>query len=322
MNARALYSAVLMAGLLVACGGNAPEDHPDTGASEPDAGTPVDAMAGEPEAPEMLSCSAGTTLTPGDQEMKLTHDGVERSFLLHVPASYAGDQLVPLVLDIHGLGGTAAYQKSTSGWLAKSDEKGFLVVHPQGLTNSWNGGGCCGDSFAKQVDDEGFLRAIVDKLKQEGCVNPKRVYATGLSNGGAVAHLLACRAADVFAATAPISMSNRTDPCEPGRGISVTMFRATGDELVPYESTAKAIGALEDFERWKVRNECQGEPETTHGVCKTYKQCKDGAEVTLCTITTTAEDTPWGGHLLYWQAIRENVPVPDVVWPVFERHKL
>lgn len=328
---RLLCSAVMLTGLLVACEGEDPEDTDDTpnldgGGPLLDAGL-TDSARPEAALPGPFACDGSDTMAAGDSVMTLTHGGVERRFLLHVPASFDGTHGVPLVIDIHGYGGTAEFQRSSSGWLAKSDEEGFLLVHPEGRidstgSRSWNGGSlCCGESLQKQVDDEGFMRAIVAKLKSDACVDPKRVYATGLSNGGALSHLLACRASDVFAATAPMVMGNGTMPCEPERGISVTMYRATGDVLVPYGEGGKYPSAEADFEQWKTTNECTGEPTST-GPCKTYANCKDGAEVTLCTITTTEADAPWGGHLLYPYAAREGVAVPALVWPMFERHPL
>lgn len=333
---RSLRAALLLTGLLMGC-----EEDPFALDDGPmDAGVPVDAAAGDgfvmDSAPKVDAapmvdaaampigkCGEPGGFTPGDHSLMLSHGGLERRFLLHVPSSYDGNKRVPLVLDVHGYGSSADQQKLISGWVAKSDERGFLLVHPDGHARSWNGGTlCCGEAMKTGVDDEGFMRAIVSKLKADACVDAKRVYATGLSNGGAMAHLLACRAADVFAATAPVSMSNGAVPCEPPRGISLMMFRATGDELVPYESGVKPLpGAQADFDGWKVRNGCTGEP-TTDGVCKTYSQCKDGAEVTLCTITTTVADTPWAGHVLYPQALREDAGVPSLVWPMFERHPL
>jgi polyhydroxybutyrate depolymerase len=321
---RLLYTTAMTLSLAMACGDDTPEPLRDDKPAE-DAGAEDAGSEDAGDAPELLDCDVSNTLAAGDVTMTLSHGGVDRSFVLHVPASYDGKKLVPLVLDIHGLNGSAEYQKLTSGWLEKSDEQGFLVAYPSGLASSWNGGAyCCGQSRTDKVDDEGFMRALVEKLKGETCVNPKRVYATGLSNGGAMAHLLACHAADMFAAVAPISMGSGALPCEPSRGISVTMFRATGDELVPYETSEKTPipSAQADLDQWKTTNQCKGSPDTTRSPCQTYSECKDGSDVTLCTITTTAADTPWGGHLLYTQAAREGVKVPDFVWPVFERHRL
>jgi polyhydroxybutyrate depolymerase len=325
MTASRLWCATVLTLGLMGCGDDV-ADEPggsDAGHSEHDAGGGGEEDGGV--APEDLSCTGTHTLTAGDTTVMLSHGGVERRFFVHVPASYTGDKLVPLVLDIHGYGGTVEYQRSTSGWLEKSDQQGFLLVHPEGLTNSWNAGSvCCGQSMTDQVDDEGFILALVAKVKSDGCVNPKRVYATGLSNGGALAHLLACRAADVFAAVAPVSMSNGTMPCEPARGISVTMFRGTADELVPYDSPDSIfLSAQADLDAWKERNACSGSADTSRDKCQTFSGCKGNSEVTLCTIPTSATgDAPWAGHLLYAPAIREGVNIPDFAWAVFERHTL
>jgi polyhydroxybutyrate depolymerase len=257
----------------------------------------------------------GKTLAAGDSTEMLQHDGQNRRYLLHVPAKYDGGKAVPLVLDIHGLTSSDTAQKGLSGWQKKSDEEGFILVHPDGLGNSWNGGDlCCGSSQSSGVDDEGFMRAIVQKVSERACIDPKRVYASGLSNGGAMSHLLACNASDVFAATAPVSMGNGTRPCDPSRPISVIMFRGTADTLVSYNGglfpSAKA-----DFDQWKMLNGCTGTPTKTHSICETYTGCEGGTEVTLCTIQG-------GSHVVYGQSASAGAPVPDVAWEAFLRQTL
>lgn len=265
--------------------------------------------------PTLASSSAGcsaATLMPGNHTETLEHDGRPREYLVHVPDSYAGDAPVPLVLDLHGLTSSAAQQAALSGWRDKSDEVGFIVVHPEGLNASWNGGDlCCGNSRATGVDDEGFMRAIVERLTSEACIDSKRVYATGLSNGGAMAHLLACRAADVFAATAPVSMGNGVQGCAPSRPISVVMTRGTSDPLVAYDG-GLFPGAVADFEAWSQLNACTGAAQVSDEVCETRSDCAGGVEVTLCTLAA--------GHVLYDNA--EGFSVPDVVWATFERQTL
>jgi polyhydroxybutyrate depolymerase len=259
------------------------------------------------------SCMMGG-LAPGDSTVTVQHCGATRTFLLHVPESYDGTRAVPLVLDMHGYTSSAVAQRAISGWLAKSDEEGFLLVHPNGLDASWNGGSlCCGNSQKNGVDDEGFLRAVVKRMQQDACIDDKRVYATGLSNGGAMSHLLACRAADVFAATAPVVMGNGTRPCAPSRPISVVMFRGLSDPLVPYGGGLFPSAAA-DLEQWKALNGCTGPSSRVHEVCETYSDCSGGVEVTLCTIDA--------GHVLYRQATEQGADIPDVVWEVFERQPL
>jgi polyhydroxybutyrate depolymerase len=278
------------------------------------AGTTASAgTGGSPAGGEPAACGNGT-LTAGERTVTIQHGGVARSYIVHVPASYDGRTPVPLVLDIQGLTSNAGQQELFTGWRAKSDQVGFIVIYPNGLDNSWNGGSlCCGMSLTDHVDDEGFMRAIVTKTRADACVDRRRVYATGLSNGGAMAHLLACRAADVFAATAPVSMGNGTMPCAPTRPISVIMYRGTNDPLVAYGG-GPFPSAQADLDQWKMLDGCAATPATTNGVCQTFTGCKAGVEVTLCSIVS--------GHVLYADAATQGAPVPDVVWAAFARQLL
>lgn len=284
-----------------------------------DAGTGGEAGVGGAGGGDEVDPSPGcsnSTLAMGNSTAMLMHDGRAREYMVHVPSSYTGNTPVPFVIDIHGLTSSDSAQAGLSGWRAKSDEVGFLVVHPQGLSNSWNGGDlCCGTAQSTGVDDEGFMRAIVTKIGEQACIDRKRVYATGLSNGGAMSHLLACNAADMFAATAPVSMGNGTRPCNPSRPISVIMYRGTTDTLVGYNG-GLFPSAMADFDQWKMLNGCTGTPTKIHGVCDHYapSQCEAGVEVTLCTLNA--------GHVLYSNAVTANVAVPDVVWEAFERQRL
>lgn len=262
---------------------------------------------------DSASCGNGA-LTAGERTVTIQHDGVARDYVVHVPASYDGSKRVPLVVDIHGLRSNAREQAAVSGWRAKSDREGFIVVHPNGLHSSWNGGSlCCGMSLANQVDDEGFIREIVARTRNDACIDPRRVYATGISNGGAMSHLLACRAADIFAATAPVSMGNGTIPCAPARPLSIVMYRGTTDRLVPYAGGVFP-SAQADFDQWKTLNGCTGTASSGSGPCQTFTACKEGVEVTLCSIAA--------GHVLYAAAAGDGVAVPDVVWATIQRQFL
>lgn len=287
-----------------------PEPGPTSGTDSPE-GSGSEPVAGEGTAvPE--PCAEPGVLAPGNQELSLAHDGVERRFLVHVPADLDPVLRVPLVVDLHGLTSSAGAQAAISGWRRKADAEGFIVAHPQGLNASWNGGDlCCGDSQRTGVDDEGFVRALVARLRADACIDPARVYATGLSNGGAMSHLLACNAADLFAATAPVSMGNGTRPCEPSRPVSVVMTRGTRDTLVAFEG-GLFPGAREDFEAWAERNGCQGEPEPHGALCEAYTRCEAGVEVVACAIDA--------GHVLYDND--QGFSVPDTVWQTFERQRL
>jgi polyhydroxybutyrate depolymerase len=262
--------------------------------------------------PPVTSCATPSSLSAGNQEFSIDHDGERREYIVHVPADLDPSVPVPLVVDMHGLTSSAGAQAGLSGWRAKADEVGFIVAHPQGLGNSWNGGDlCCGSSQNSGVDDEGFIRAMVAKIQADGCIDAKRVYATGLSNGGAMSHLLACNAADLFAASAPVSMGNGTRPCQPSRPISVVMTRGTQDTLVNFNG-GLFPSAQADFEQWAELNGCQGEPEQVDELCQAFSNCEAGVEVKLCALAA--------GHVLYNN--RQDFSVPDTVWATFERQTL
>src|SRR5262249_18054421 len=145
-----------------------------------------------------------------------------------------------------------------------SDKEGFIVVWPDGVGNSWNVGRCCSTAQSENVDDVAFTKAIVASLAEDACIDPKRVYATGCSNGGGMAFKVACDAADVIAAVAPVdfdcvtgeSASPSCASCMPARPISEIQFRGTNDTAVPYDGGSGPRGTVfpgaeENFSEWK-----------------------------------------------------------------------
>lgn len=264
------------------------------------------------------SCPA-TALSSGREDGTISIGGASRSYIRYVPNGYTGDTPVPLLIDFHPLLSTSTYQYTNSGYRQKADEEGFVVVYPQGIDNAWNIGPCC--TRERSVDDLGFALALVEKMKQEACIDPKRVYAAGYSMGGGMSHYLACNAADVFAAVAPAAFDLIVEsqmPCSPSRPISVTLSRGTADFIVPYAGGPSSPptpyplpqitfeGAVGSFERWAEIDGCTGSPTDVGSGCQTYEQCSAGVEVTLCTKTG-------GGHV---------TGDPDLGWEHLMRHTL
>jgi len=260
-----------------------------------DGGAGADPDAGQPK-PEPQSCAGKpNSWKAGDTNSSIMVGGLKRTFILHVPASYKGDQPVPLLLDFHPMiFGTAASQRRSSGYAEIADKEGFIVAYADGIDNAWNLGPCCTKS--RDVDDFGLALAMVERFKSEGCIDEKRVYAAGYSNGGGLSHYLACKSADVFAAVSPAAFDLIEEvDCKPSRPISVVVFRGTSDSIVPYgggKSTPPTsypldpihfLGAVGTFQKWAEIDGCTGEPVAGMGGCKTYTQCQGGAEVTLCT---------------------------------------
>jgi polyhydroxybutyrate depolymerase len=150
-------------------------------------------------------------LRAGDYGLTITHGGRERFYLLHLPPAVERGEPLPLVLDFHGGGGNARNQQEYSKLDALADREGFMVAYPEGTGPmdhrllTWNAGSCCGAAHKQQTDDVGFVRAVVDDLAARAPLDRRRVYATGLSNGGMMSYRLAAEAPDLVAAVAPIA---------------------------------------------------------------------------------------------------------------------
>jgi poly(3-hydroxybutyrate) depolymerase len=271
----------------------------------------------------LLPSLAAAVLAPGDNDRTLTFAGNERTYRVHVPPGWTATARVPLVLDIHGWSTTAELQQSLSGMQAVSDREGFIVVWPQGIGNQWNAGVCCGNPG---LDDVGFLRAVVDAVQAEGNTDPRRIYVTGLSNGGAMSHKLACEASDVFVAAAPMAFPlpypELTD-CQPAQPIPILMVMGLTDMLVEYED-GDFGSAPATFARWRDLHGCTGTPGLVphgQGRCETFAtaQCASGYEVSLCSIVAQAFPGQFfDGHILY---VNSDLNLAEEAWRFLSQYR-
>jgi polyhydroxybutyrate depolymerase len=124
----------------------------------------------------------------------MIHDGIQRDYILYIPAIYDGNTDVPLILNFHGFGSNANQQLVYGDFRDIADKEGFLLVHPEGtLLNGnqhWNVGSF---TIGSTTDDVSFTEALIDELANQYAINLVRVYATGMSNGGYMSFLLACK---------------------------------------------------------------------------------------------------------------------------------
>lgn len=272
----------------------------------------------------LTTATARAALVAGDNPRELPFGGLPRKYVVHVPPGYDGATPVPLVVDIHGFTSNAAQQEGISGMRTVSDREGFLVVYPDGWRNAWNANICCGNG---EIDDVGFIRAVVAAVSAEANVDASRVYATGLSNGGAMSQRLACDAADLFAAAVPMAfpLAYRPAPeCQPSRSIPVLTVMGLTDELVRYDGPA--FGSAPDtFAYWRDVNACgTGAPDVRdeHGKsrCEYYTACANGVEVGLCSVTARAfPGTGFSGHILY---LNDDYVLAEVAWDFLSRFML
>jgi polyhydroxybutyrate depolymerase len=186
----------------------------------------------------LLLCS--TAAAAAGREESLDFGGLKRWWLVHEPIARASSGALPLVLVLHGGGGSPEGAERMSDMSALADREGFIAVYPAGTgffrrrLLTWNSGNCCGSAMKSGVDDVGFLSALIEKYVKEGKADPKRVFMTGLSNGAMMTHRFACERADLIAAAAPVAGAIGIPRCEPSCPVSMLMIHGYADQHVPY----------------------------------------------------------------------------------------
>ena len=282
-------------------------------------------------------------LHPGENH-SINVGGLQRSYVVHVPKHGGKTSPMPVVLALHG----ATMNGPMMAWFTdlnhKADEAGFIAVYPNGTGKRssffWNGGKCCGSAVKENVDDVAFIDALLDDLMQKYGVDERRVYATGMSNGGIMVYRLAAELADRIAAIAPVAGSVATEIGDLKRPVSVLHFHGTKDEFLPFEggkgpksitgthflSIEKSVGL------WVKANGCDEHPKTEilsgnedelTVTRTTYGPGKDGAQVVLVVIeggghTWPGKKSP--AKILGKSAL--NISANNLIWEFFQKHPM
>lgn len=207
------------------------------------------------------------------QTFTLVHDGIERSYMLHVPSSYTGSEPMPLVIGFHPYGSSGEGFESLTLFSRKSDEEGFIIVYPDatGTPSEWNVGiGLSPETLS--VDDVGFVSALIDRLLAECNIDPDRVYTVGFSNGSIMSHRIAAELSGKVTAIGAVAAQGTTammEGLQPDRPVGIIHIHMMDDgsvdydggELngIPYPAVQAYLGA------WAVKNGCQGNSRTFEG---------------------------------------------------------
>ncbi|MBK7944026.1 MAG: phospholipase [Flavobacteriales bacterium] len=170
----------------------------------------------------------------------ITVDGLERTYTLRLPSSYNGSTPMPLVIAMHGGFGSGTQLENQSQLTPKGESEGFILVYPDGYPSpinirTWNAGGCCGYAMNQNINDVGYISALLDQIIATHNIDTLRIYATGMSNGGFMSYRLACELSDRIAAIAPVSASMTIESCQPVRPVPVISFHSFLDTSVPWQ---------------------------------------------------------------------------------------
>ena len=289
--------------------------------------------------------AAAEPLGPGDHTLSLAVGGLQRSAIVHVPPQYDRTVAMPVVLAFHGGGANADTMVRFSGLNDKADEAGFIAVYPNGTGRlqrmlTFNGGNCCGQAAANGVDDVEFTRRLLDDVAGACSIDSKRVFATGMSNGGIMAYRLASELSERIAAIAPVGGPMGTKGCRPGRPVSVIHFHGTDDAFAPFQggrgrglSGTSFFSVDHSIAAWVEADGCDPNPVTirlpdttddgTTVTRTTYGQGKDGAEVVLIVIEGGGHT--WPGReprLASLGKSTRDISANDLTWVFFQRHPL
>ncbi|HYE79288.1 MAG TPA: PHB depolymerase family esterase [bacterium] len=272
----------------------------------------------------------------------LSAGGRERWYLLHVPPALDLSRPVPLVLLFHGGGGNPYQARRAYGWVEKANAEGFIVAFPAGSGRTdtlltWNAGACCAYAMREQVDDVAFVKALVADLRRRFPIDPGRIYATGISNGGGMAHRLAAEKAGLFAGVGivagAVTLSPRWQPSEP---VAAMVIHGTEDSHVRYTGGLGPNahrGAFSDIvtpspaqvtEYWSRINKCDPTPVESTGPERrilTYRRDGGGPEVVFVTVEGGGHAWPGSrglkrGSLAPTQAFLAT----DFLWHFFAAH--
>lgn len=294
----------------------------------------------------LLTCSRlRPPLDPNTAAHTTSFAGKARSWYLHVPPALQPLQPAPLVIALHGGGGRARSLESFTHLSALADREGFLVAYPQGEGHNWYDGRETDTSEAHRTkrDDAGFIAAMIEQIDRVHRVDRKRIYATGISNGGMFAHYLAGTLHGTFAAIAPV-VGGMADPWHTGfapkEPVAVMIVQGTADPLVPYgggevaRDRGRVIPTEETVRKWVAANGCTSVSATDHlpdrdpddgctGERTMWTSCRGGADVELITLRGGGHTWPGGTQYLPERVIGtvcRDFDGAAAIWEFFKAH--
>jgi len=280
-------------------------------------------------------CGQATPLKPAtsqNQTLAVKAAGARgnatRSYRLHLPSSYQPTQPQAVLLVFHGHGGNAADMENVSGFSSLADQQDFIAVYPQGIADDyglpmWASVGPAADYG---IDDLSFVNDLLKQLQKQVCVDGRRIYATGFSNGGGMSHYLACKLTERIAAVVPIAGNYFPLPdggCQPSRAVALLEIHGTADNVISYNGRPDKdypgwpLPAMADYlAEWASRNGCGKGPQTFLDTSEIkgeeWSGCRDNSTVAHYQIK--------GGSHSYPAAIGSRSS-QEVIWTFLASHR-
>jgi polyhydroxybutyrate depolymerase len=329
MKSRFLTGAVLLAAVGATIGGTAAAQR--MGRLQQIMQRAQERRSQQPADPSMRPITA-----PGDYRFGFVHDGIKREYLVHVPRSYRGAP-TPMLIALHGGGGDADFQANDAKYklIGKSEQAGFIAVFPNGYSRfpsgilaTWNAGTCCGAAQKNNVNDVGFIREVIHRMERQASIDPRRIFATGMSNGAMMSWRLACEAPEIRA-IAPVAGTDNTTNCRPPRPVPVIEFHALDDDHVLFnggygeKSIAKVdfISVPASQAKWVQIDRADANARrvlTVSGAhCDLHVPKASGAPVELCVTDSGGHSWPGGGSQQGRKQPSMAISANDLMWSFF-----
>ena len=269
----------------------------------------------------------------------IRHNNRIRTYLLHLPSGYSQGDPLPLVVAMHGGFGNAYNMEQQSQLSKNADAENFIVVYPEGIKGgllnirTWNAGECCGYASRNNIDDVGFIGALLDTLAGHFSVDTSRIYATGMSNGGFMAYRLACELSHRIAAIAPVAASMNLDECWPERAVPIIAFHSFRDENVPYNGGAGSgfsdhynFSQESVMQEWSVRNGCHSEKDIIiddeRFTFVKWTNCGCNTEIHHYTTKDGGHSWPGGTQTVLGDLPSEYIDANSLMWKFFQQYSL
>jgi polyhydroxybutyrate depolymerase len=268
----------------------------------------------------------------------IVSSGNTRRYLLYVPKTYDLSKATPLIISFHPAATWGAVEKNITHWNDLADQHGFIVVYPNGSgaffdgftsgPHVWPGGQI---SLARDVR---FISELIDKLESEYNIDPNRIYADGISNGGGMAFALSCNLSDRIAAVGTVAAAHMEPrECRDSKPVPTLVFHGTDDKFAPYLGGTSPIAPrpFANIPDWTAHvaqhNQCKGSPVETrvsqHVRRLTYSNC--AADVVFYTIEGGGHTWPSGGKPYPEWIIGKTTDEPNasrVLWEFYMQHPL
>lgn len=309
--------------------------------------TAMNTSTPEPSTPVSASPAPGLSTTnslgPGDYTRTLSLEDRIRTYLVHLPPHYNPAKPTPVVLALHGAAMNGRMMVAFCGLNETADEAGFIVVYPSGTGTgpflTWNAGGVKWSPNQPRPDDIEFISRLLDDLATVANVNPKRVYACGMSNGAMMCYRLAAELSERIAAIAPVAGTIAIANVHPKRPVPIIHFHGTQDTFVPFTRAEGRTptfinlkGVDETIQTWVSLNGCKQTPaievlshegDAMKVTRQTHAEGKEAAEVVLITIDGGGHT--WPGRTPIVSFIGKsatNLSANKLLWEFFQKHPL